>query len=101
MSNQEQCPLFMADGRTFTSYMPKRDYHQNVIKAVAAINTHDVRDKLINLGKDPIAETPNVCQRPLDSSAFFSVEMTNLYVGAAGQDERVGRGKHIFAAVDL
>ena len=97
--SKESCPVFMADGRLFTNYLPRRAYHARVVNALQAKDTHDVREKLVKLGRDPILNTPITCQMPMNASNFLAMNLTNVYNGEREQGNAYGKRKEYASAL--
>jgi hypothetical protein len=58
------CPALISDGRLFTSYVPRKDFNNQLMKQIKVTNNNDYREFLQNNGDKIIASI----QETLDSS---------------------------------
>jgi hypothetical protein len=58
------CPALISDGRLFTSYVPRKDFNNQLMKQIKVTNNNDYREFLQNNGDTIIASI----QETLDSS---------------------------------
>jgi len=79
-----KCPALMADGRIYTSFVPRKDLNYNLMREVNVSNANDYRGILQNNAEKLIASTNKSLNAqykcvPNKNNTFYNVQNINKF----------------------